>query len=109
LFTGYDSTQVQNFISTGIDDRKPVAARKEARFSLARTPAGIQAWYSITRPGPVMLLTYDMSGRIIGVVNDYANRPGTQRLLLPRGACPTGMAGVEFRAEGKAMRRLMVP
>jgi hypothetical protein len=109
LFTAYDSAQVQNFLTSRIVDPRPVAARKDARFSLARTPAGIEVSYIVPRPGPVMLLTYDMSGRIISLASDYANRPGMQRLMLPRGACPRSMVGVELRAEGKAMRRLMVP
>jgi len=109
LFTAYDSAQVQSFLATGIADRTPVAARNDARFSLARTPAGIEAWFGVLRPGPVMILAYDMSGRIISVVNDYVNRSGMHRLLLPRGACPPGMIGAELRAEGKNVRRLLVP
>jgi hypothetical protein len=109
LFTAYDSAQVQNFLATGIGDRTPAVARNDARFSLARTPAGIEAWYGALHAGPVVLLTYDMSGRIIGVVNDQVNHPGTRRLMLPRSACPPGMIGVELRAEGKNMRRLLVP
>ena len=109
LFTAYDSAQVKGFLTTDVQDRRPAVARNDARVSMARTAAGIEASYAVPRPGPVMLLTYDISGRIIGVISDYAYRAGVHRLLLRNSDFPPGMAGIELRAQGINVRRLLVP
>jgi len=109
LFTGYDSAQVKNFITTDARNGKPFATSKEFRFSVARTPAGVEVLYSVPRPGPVTLLASDPSGRIIASVKEGSAHSGIHRTLLPGSARFGGILCIELRAQGKSASRLLVP
>ena len=109
LYTGYDSAQVRNFITTDAQNSKPAAPGKEFRLSVARTPAGVEVLYSVPRSGPVTLLAYDLSGRIITTGEKLATGPGIHRLKIPRTNCSGRLICVELRAEGESTRKLLWP
>jgi hypothetical protein len=110
LYTAYDSAAVQNAILDGVQLPGPVAADKDVfRLRAIRSPGGIEVIYSINTLEPVTLLAYSASGRIIGVFKEPSQSPGIHRSVIARSGFHAGIACIELRAGGKAMRSLVMP
>jgi len=110
LFTAYDSAQVQSALQTSIPDHhSPVASDREVGLFAKKTPDGIAVTFNATKSEPVTLLVCDLSGRMVGIVKENVSCSGTHRTLIPRSACPAGIACIEIRQSGESMRRLVVP
>jgi hypothetical protein len=103
LFTAYDSAQVAQLLGVGVRPATAHAERSLAPAACFQKAGEMGILYRTEMPGPAMLIAYDLTGRIIAVVNDRPAAAGMHRTMMPR---IPGVACIQVRSHGRTAQRL---